>query len=225
MKSKTIWLFCLTSFFILSLYLNPALASRDVALVLKVKGNARLKSPKRNWALLRKGKRLQGGDKVRTGEESLVAIVFTDDKSMMKIHSESEVSIKGERTKKGIRKKIFMNLGQLWARINPKGGGFQVETPSGIAAVKGTEFYLFRDATGQMTVIGIKGLVELFNDMGKVLVGKGQTGILKKGIKPQLKKTVKVNDWAKEDSDENEIQIEFENKDGVKKNLKIRYKE
>jgi len=225
MKTKILWLFCLTSLITLSLHLNPALASRDVALVLKVKGNARLKSPRRNWSLLRRGKRLQGGDKVRTGEESLVAIVFTDDKSMMKIHSESEVSIKGERTKKGIRKRIFMNIGQLWARINPKGGGFRVETPSGVAAVKGTEFYLFRDATGQMTVIGIRGLVELFNDLGKVMVGKGQTGILKKGIKPRLEKTVKVNDWAKEGSDENEMQIEFENKDGVKKSLKIHYKE
>lgn len=224
MKTTKIWLFCLTSFFVLSFHSGPALASRDVALVLKVKGNARLKSPRRNWSMLKKGKRLQGGDKVRTGEESLVAIVFTDDKSMMKIHSESEVAIKGERTKKGIRKKIFMNLGQLWARINPKGGGFQVETPSGVAAVKGTEFYLFRDETGQMTVIGIRGLVELFNDLGKVMVGKGQTGTLKKGVKPTLKKTVKVDDWAKEGSDENEMQIEFEDKDGVKKNLKIRYK-
>ncbi len=215
----------MTGFFVLSLRLSPALASRDVAFVVKVKGNARLKSPKQNWAMLNKGVRLQGGDQVRTGEESLVAIVFTDDKSMMKIHSESQVDIRGERTKKGIRKKIFMNLGQLWARINPGGGGFQVETPSGVAAVKGTEFYLFRDAAGQMTVIGIKGIVELFNDLGKVLVGKGQTGILLKGVKPRLEKTVGFDDWANDSSGEKEMEIEFENQDGVKKNLKIHYKE
>ena len=207
--------------------MGSAFAARDVALVLKVRGEARVRRSRfrKTWKPLRKGYRLHGGDRVRTGSDALVAIVFSDDKSLMKIRSESEVAIRGERTKKGFRKRISMSLGQLWAKVTPGGGGFRVETPSGVAAVKGTEFYLLCDESGMTTVIGIEGIVQLFNELGSVMVGKGQTGVLKKNQKPSVEKSQKVEDWAGEDEGGKEIQIEFENDEGTKKQLKIRYKE
>jgi len=212
--------------FIFTFYSSTGIAdTREIAFVLKVKGIGEIKSGNQNWKPLRRGRRLNDGDRIRTGNESLVAVIFTDDKSMMKIRSESEVSFYGKRKKKGIAKRITMNLGQMWAKINPRGAGFRLETPSGVAAVKGTEFYGIIDDMGQTTIIGIEGLVELFNELGSVLVGKGQTGRAAKNAKPNVEKTKEFEDWAKMDKSEGNIEIEFQDADGVKKRMKIRYKE
>jgi len=225
-KIKVVCAFLLTTALLVFLKGDTIFASsKEIAFVLKVKGKAEVMPAKQDWKPLRRGRRLNSGDKVRTGNESLVAVVFTDDRSMMKIRSESEVSFYGERKKRGIAKRISMNIGQMWAKVNPRGAGFRLETPSGVAAVKGTEFYGFIDEFGQTTIIGIEGLVELFNQLGSVLVGQGQTGILKKNAKPGVEKTKSFEDWAKLDDSESQLEIEFENEEGVKKRMKIRFKE
>ena len=198
-------------------------ATKDIAIVLKVNGDAKIKSTTSDWQSLKKGARLQSGDRIRTGSESLVAVVFSDDKTMMKIRSESELSINGDRTEKGIAKRLAMNIGQMWDRVTP-GTDFRLETPSGVAAVKGTEFYGIVDAEGNLSIVGIDGLIELLNELGAILVEKGKTGILKKGIRPILDNTKQFEDWARLDSDENELMIEFENSEGTKKQLKIRFR-
>jgi hypothetical protein len=221
---KSIWIFCLL-ITIAASQMTPAIcraAAKDIALTLKVRGEAEIKSQTRDWLSLAKGTKLQSGDEVQTGEDGFVVLVFSDDKSMMKIRSESQVSIRGEREKKGIRKRIFMGLGQLWAKINPQSVGFRLETPSGVAAVKGTEFYGLIDAEGNMAIIGIEGIIELFNELGSVLVNAGQTGKLSKDKAPELFDTVDLDDWASTDDGEQILQVEFENSDGQKKNLKIR---
>ncbi len=224
-KIKMTWLLALIGFaWLISSTDGSDATTRDLALVLKVKGDAKFKSGYRDWTALGRGQRLSSGDRIRTGDDALVAIVFTDDKSMLKIRSEAEVSLAGQRTDKGVAKRLAMDVGEMWAKINPKGAGFRMETPSGIAAVKGTEFYGLVDALGNTTIIGIEGLVELLNNLGSVLVGKGQTGQAQKGQKPGVGDTGQFNDWAKADQIEGNIEIEFENSEGVKKQIDIQYK-
>jgi hypothetical protein len=199
--------------------------TRDIAIVLKMTGTARVKSGQSNWENLQKGHRLQDGDRVRTGAETLVALVFTDDKSMMKIRSNSEVVFSGERQEKGILKRLSLNVGQMWAKVNPSGAGFRIETPSGVAAVKGTEFYTLVDELGNTMVIGIKGLLELFNQLGSIMVGEGQTGRMSKTNAPTVETTESYDDWAQIGGDEKSLSIEFDSEDGTtKKDLKIRYR-
>ncbi len=225
MKIKITWLLAIVSFAWLLFSTDGSDATtRDLALVFKVKGDAKFKSGYRDWTTLAKGQRLSSGDRIRTGDDALVAIVFTDDKSMLKIRSEAEVSLGGQRTEKGVAKRLAMDFGEMWAKVNPNGAGFRMETPSGVAAVKGTEFYGVVDALGNMTIIGIDGLVELLNNLGSVLVGKGQTGQAQKGQKPGLGDSGQFDDWAKLDQTEGNIEIEFENADGVKKQIEIQYK-
>ena len=216
-------------FFILIvwLYSDSGVAdTRDIAVVLKVKGNAELRKNKtRAWNELRKATRLRAGDKVRTGSGSLVAMVFTDDKSMLKIRSDSEIAIGGQRTKKGFSKRLFMGLGQMWAKVNPRGGGFRMETPSGVAAVKGTEFYglVYADS---LVILGVSGWTELFHELGSVTVGKDQKGKIAKGIAPILEEYKNRDTWADEGKGEEQIlEVEFEDEHGDKKTLRIRYRE
>jgi hypothetical protein len=199
-------------------------ASKDVALVLKVSGKAEIKSGSASWKSLRRGTRLHGGDQVRTGDQTLVAIVFTDDKSMLKVRSKSQVTIHGERSKTGIKKRIDMGIGQLWAKVTKGGAGFRIETPTGVAAVKGTEFYVNFGLDGLMEVIGVEGLVQLGGRLGNVNVGAGQKGILEKGKLPLLGKADDIPSWGALTEDEKKIVIEFLDDEGNKKYLKIKFK-
>ena len=203
---------------------SQSASSKDIAIVLKVSGDAQHKSGRRNWNKLKKGRHLNSGDQVKTGSESMVSVIFTDDRSMMKIRSDSEVTFRGERKKAGIIKKLRMNFGQFWANINPQGAGFSLETPSGVAAVRGTEFYSIVDSNGNTSIIGVDGLVALFNKYGRVLVGKGQTGTLPKDGEPTLEKTENWDGWADSEDGTGNLQIEFEDESGnVKKRLNIDY--
>ncbi|NOZ57549.1 MAG: hypothetical protein GXO73_12265, partial [Calditrichaeota bacterium] len=180
--AKRSWLGWTAALLALLVGLAYAAVDRDVALVLKSKGDAKVrKAITKKWEQAKRGKRLDSGDLVRTGEDGLVALVFTDDKSMLKVRANSDVTIRAKREKKSVSKRIFMEVGQLWAKVTKGQTDFRVETPSGVAAVKGTEFYGMVDRDGTFTVIGIQGLVELFNRYGSVMVGPGKTGRVRRG--------------------------------------------
>ena len=88
--------------------LTPSFASK-IAVATKVKGVAEiLKTEAKNFTLLKSGTILDDGDKIRTGKSGFVAIIFIDDKSILKIKENSEAVITGKKTKKSISKKINM---------------------------------------------------------------------------------------------------------------------
>ena len=209
-------IFCLPAVF--------AEAEKEIAVVIKVKGNAQVKSGEGSWTALKAGQRLNGDDLVKTGNDALVAIVFSDDKSMLKIRSNSQFQLKGERTEKGIAKKLLIVIGQVWSKITPKGAGYEMVTPSGVAAVRGTEFYSIIE-TLKTTIIGISGTVEIRNSVGSALVTADKTGTMQKDQQPAVEETKGFEAWADTDDVSQSLDIEFEDENGVKKNLKIRYQE
>jgi hypothetical protein len=202
---------------------NHAAVVREMAFVLKVTGEAKIKTATQDWNNLQKGNRVNNGDQIRTGENALVSLVFIDDKTLMKIRANSTVQIKGDKNAQGIGKQLFMEMGEMWSKVTPNGPGFRIETPSGVAAVKGTEFYTIVDNQGQTFIFGIEGLVQLLNELGEVLVGKGQMGFSKKGDKPNSSIATGTPDWGLGD-EEQELDIEFLNSEGAKKHLKINFK-
>ncbi|HPG83599.1 MAG TPA: FecR family protein [bacterium] len=205
------------------LFLQPLRsAAEEVAFVLKVTGEAQVKSAKTDWTALKKGARLHNQDQIRTGPNTLVAIVFLDDKTMMKIRSDSEVRIETTKGEKGLHKRVLMEMGQMWSKVVPGRGGFQLETPSSVAAVKGTEFYGLIDENGETVIIGIEGIIQLYNQLGSVLVKAGETGRAAKKGEPQVGPSTEYEDWAAEDEIQ-ELDLEYQNDAGEKKHLKIRY--
>jgi len=197
---------------------------KEIAVVIKVVGQVQVKSGTADWQALQNGRRLHSGDFVKTGEGALVALVFTDDKSMIKIRSNSQIQIDGERTEQGIAKKIIMTLGQMWSKISPKGAGYQMVTPSGVAAVRGTEFYGIVELN-KMTIIGIDGIVAVSNAIDSVLVTAGKTGTSERDLAPVLTDTQSFEQWANTDDTADTVEIEFEDANGARKKLKIKFQE
>ena len=214
------------SFFLLITGSLQAQSNNDVAIILKSKGKVKVRKEKiQKWGDGKRGIRLDSGDIVKTYEQSLAAVMFTDDKSLLKVRDNSTLAIRGKRTKKTISKRIVCTLGNFWIKVSKQKSKIQVETPSGVAAVKGTEFYGVVDSDGNTMIIVIEGIVKLMNKLGEALVNAGQTGKMTKGQPPEVSPTdpKDVQNWAEEDNSTNELQFEFEDSDGNKKNLKIIY--
>ena len=158
--------------------LTPSFASK-IAVATKVKGIAEiLKTEAKNFTLLKSGTILDDGDKIRTGKSGFVAIIFIDDKSILKIKENSEAVITGQKTKKSISKKINMDGGTIRASIAKQNVDFVIQTPTSVASVKGTDFWMLVDELLGDQIIGLEGQVSLVNtETGQeVLVSTGMTG-------------------------------------------------
>ena len=150
-----------------------------IAVTTKVKGIVEImKVGNKSFSSLKAGTILDDGDKVRTGNSGFVAIIFIDDKSTLKIKENSEAVITGQRTAKDISKKINLDGGTVRASISKQNVDFVIQTPTSVASVKGTDFWLLSDDTGDQ-VIGMEGQVSLVNtETGQeVNVTSGMTGV------------------------------------------------
>lgn len=199
-----------------------AQADKDIALVLKTIGKVFLnRAANSGWARAKKGTRLNSGNIVQTDKKALAAIIFTDDKSLLKVRSKSRITIKGKREQKSIKKTIVMRLGELWAKVT-KGSFYRVETPSGVAAVKGTQFYLLFDEGGRMILFCLDGLIDFFNQFGRIELKAGEVGEMNRDSAPTKRpfSLDELPNWAN-DGTQDILEIEFENEAGQKKKMNI----
>ena len=161
------------------IFLSAANANK-IAVATKVKGLVELMpTGKKLFSKLKAGTILADGDKIRTGTSGFVAIIFIDDKSTLKLKGNSEAVITGERTAASISKKINMDSGTIRATIKKQNSSFVIQTPTSVASVKGTDFWLLTDPDKGDQVIGLEGIVSLKNiDTGQdVDVVQGMSGI------------------------------------------------
>ena len=156
------------------------LQASKIAVTTKVKGLVELMpSGKKLFSKLKAGTILADGDKIRTGTSGFAAIIFIDDKSTLKLKGNSEAVITGQRTAASISKKINMDSGTIRATIKKQNTSFVIQTPTSVASVKGTDFWLLTDPDKGDQVIGLEGVVGLKNiDTGQNIdVVEGMSGI------------------------------------------------
>ena len=147
------------SFFVFSFVLGS-----KIAVVTKVKGLVEIMpTGKTEFYDLKAGTILSSGDKIRTGKSGFTAIIFIDDKSTLKLKGNSEAVITGQRTAASISKKINMDIGTVRATIKKQNTDFVIQTPTSVASVKGTDFWLLTDPVTGDQIICVEGTVGLVN--------------------------------------------------------------
>jgi len=154
--------------------------ANKIAVATKIKGMVEIMSVgKKDFANLKPGTILSDGDKIRTGSKGFAAIIFIDDKSTLKLKENSEAVITGQRSAASISKKINMDVGTVRATITKQNTDFVIQTPTSVASVKGTDFWLVTDPEDGDQIIGIEGIVGLTNiETGQeVDVSEGMSGI------------------------------------------------
>ncbi|MFQ5602475.1 MAG: FecR domain-containing protein [bacterium] len=220
---KILWLTCLVSAGYLT-YLYAAADDKDVALMLKAKGKVELsRNGNSQWYKVRRGSRINSGEVIRTGDKSLAAMVFTDDKSLLKVRSNSNITIHGKRENNSIIKRLSLSFGEMWAKVTRQKTSMRVETPSGVATVKGTEFNALY-VNDNFLVYCQTGLIEMFNQFGTMMLGANEMGRLIQGAPPERIQGDPNDIFNLSNDDEGaNLEIEFEDSEGNKKKLVIEF--
>ena len=166
---------------ILLLFFNLLISSSKVAVAIKINGKVSLVSSKdRSKTLLKPGTPLNDKDKVMTSKDSFAAVMYLDDKSVIKVLSNSDLTIIGERLKKVISKSLDIGYGKITANIaKQKGNEFRISTPTSVASVKGTELAITSDPSNGDSFTLLEGLIEVTNSItGESMeVSQGETAV------------------------------------------------
>ena len=181
-----------------------------------------------NFANLKPGTILSDGDKIRTGSSGFTAIIFIDDKSTLKLKENSEAVITGQRSARSIAKKINMDVGTVRATVNKQNSNFVIQTPTSVASVKGTDFWMITDPVDGDLVIGLEGLVTLTNNEtgAEVDVTEGTSGSSTPDGEVDVEETEESSipeDPTDQDEQQAEIKIYFEGPNGEQKVMIIEY--
>ena len=200
-----------------------------IAVTTKVKGLVEIMPiGKDNFANLKPGTILSDGDKIRTGSSGFTAIIFIDDKSTLKLKENSEAVITGQRSARSIAKKINMDVGTIRATVNKQNSSFVIQTPTSVASVKGTDFWMITDPVDGDLVIGLDGVVNLTNNEtgAEVDVTEGNSGSSTPDGDVNVEETEESSipdDPTDEGEQESEIKIYFEGPNGEQKVMIIEY--
>jgi len=220
----------LFKFFIFILIYIGNLQGSKIAVATKVKGLVELMpSGEKLFTKLKAGTILADGDKIRTGTSGFAAIIFIDDKSTLKLKGNSEAVITGQRTAASISKKINMDSGTIRATIKKQNTSFVIQTPTSVASVKGTDFWLLTDPDKGDQVIGLEGIVGLKNiETGQdVDVVKGMSGISTPdgdiGIEETVASSIPIDPSDVSEDGPSQFKIYLESPNGTQKVMVIEY--
>ena len=141
-------------------------SQQGIALVTKAKGCIEYKRNEDNKVFddIDKGQSLFDQDLLRTGADGFAKYVYLDDGSMIKVHKNAEVYVYGSIDKRSIVKQINVAEGNVKFEVARQGEGeLTVITPTSVASVKGTDFWLQTDEDDGDQFFGLSGLVNVTN--------------------------------------------------------------
>lgn len=127
---------------------------------------------------LNPGKPLNNEDRITTGNNSFTAIMYLDDKTLVKVMENSELTIRGSRSGYGINKELDIAFGKLSAKIaKQEGKEFRISTPTSVASVKGTDLLISSDPIQGDSFVLITGIIEVTNSISgeTTQINEGET--------------------------------------------------
>ena len=153
---------------IIKVFISSIFSSEPIGLVMKKKGSAnyfpydkKIKNKKLNI-----NESLFDQDLIKTGKDGFAKFVYLDDGSIIKIHRESEVYVQGDIDNRRIIKQINISTGKLKLDVqNKQLAEFKIITPTSVASIKGTRFWV--DVNGDRGDVfhGLSGVVEITNTL------------------------------------------------------------
>ena len=153
---------------IILIFLSSFFASETIGVVMKHKGDVDYIPYDKNKQnkKINISESLFNQDLIKTGKDGFTKFVYLDDGSAIKIHKDSEVYIQGNIDKRKIIKQINISTGKLKLDVeNQQLAEFKIVTPTSVASIKGTRFWV--DVNGKKGDVfhGLSGIVEITNNI------------------------------------------------------------
>jgi hypothetical protein len=203
-------------------------AAETIAIIIKTQGKVTVTRANADPVEVKRGLRLEDGDKLVTGRKSFAALRFIDDASLVRIGENTICTIQGQKSNNQVAKNIYVEAGALLSRVTQLKGKFQVSTPTSVASVKGTEFITEHKSNPGTYFFGHEGEVEVANDAGIMTLEAGFTVyVASRTAMPEKWKTKagETPEFGEGAPPVDEFEIEFEDESGQKKTLKFKLKE
>ena len=206
-------------------------SASKVAVAIKVKGEASVTFKETNsMQPLKPGTPLSDQDKVKTGDNGFVALMYIDDKTVVKILGNSNLDILGERSGAMINKSINIEYGKVTAAvIKQEGKQFRVSTPTSVASVKGTSLAINSDPSTGDSFTLIEGFIEVTNIVTgeSTDVKEGETAISTNEGSLEVNETTEQDLLGFDDANiqisTQEIRFEIEDENGETKEIIIKF--
>jgi len=130
--------------YILTLFLSFVFSSSSLAVVSKTKGEVKhKKKSEKQLSSAKIGMELYNNDFIQTGQNGFAKYVYLDDGTQIKVHNNSEVHIRGEIERRSIIKQLKVDEGTVKFEVKKQSvDEFTVITPTSVASVKGTSFWI-----------------------------------------------------------------------------------
>jgi tetratricopeptide (TPR) repeat protein len=120
---------------------------------------------------------------VRTLDLSRMAIVFAD-RTQMRLAPNSLLQIKEAGKGPDAKTTVNLNAGRSWMQSKSAPQNLRVETPTAVAAIRGTDWEMAVEPDGKSTLSVFSGEVDLSNEFGSVNVRRGEQAVAEKGKAP-----------------------------------------
>src|SRR5260221_895606 len=148
---------------------------------------------------------------VRTLEQSKMAILFAD-RTQMRLGQNSVMQIKEVASGPDTRTIIDLQRGRSWTQSKTTPKGLVMETPSALAAIRGTDWEMVVDEEGRATLSVFSGEVEFYNDQGNVIVRPSEQARAERGkapVKLQLQVSRERVQWVSSSTVDTQRYVEF----------------
>jgi hypothetical protein len=152
--------------FLILFSIGLAVSTSPISLVTKVKGSVKYRknSNKDKLVNIKSSNALFNQDQIVTGEDGFTKFVYLDDGTTIKIHKNSEVFVQGNPKKRSIVKQINISEGIINLNVSKQfESEFNIITPTSVATVKGTDFWIICDPDKGDKFLGVSGNVKIKN--------------------------------------------------------------
>ncbi|NOZ07386.1 MAG: FecR domain-containing protein [FCB group bacterium] len=185
--------------------------------------------------VLPKGSELFDNDFIQTGPDGFTKYVYLDDGSTIKITADTEIYVSGTVKGSAINKLVKIDNGILKFEVSPqRSTEFRIVTPTSVASVKGTVFWLKCNRNAGDQFFGFDGVVRIVNNTSRQSIQLGTNTVVvslptgELTVRPLKADDLKVlpeidGETPGSGTFENEIRLDFQNEDGDVKQLIIKY--
>ncbi len=156
----------------------------DAAEIVSLQGKGEFReATETRWRDASVRQKLAEGNFVRTADTSRMAVLLTD-QTQVRLAANSMIQIKQVGDNRDIGTVLKQSAGRSWTQSKNVPNRLTVETPSALAAIRGTDWELVVDEDGTSTLTVLSGEVLLSNEQGSVNIGVGEQAQAKIGVAP-----------------------------------------
>jgi tetratricopeptide (TPR) repeat protein len=166
-----------------SKWLVAAAFADEQGRLLSTEGRVEFGRQKSEWSPAVVNQQLQSQDRVRTLALSR-AMVQLAELGRLRLDELTTLEILPPRSP-GSKGTLDLKAGAIYFFTRDRPREFDIQTPQALAASRGTEFLVSIEPAGREVFLVYDGEVELSNSLGRVLVTKGEQGVVEPGQPPR----------------------------------------